>query len=74
MFVAAGQRGAKARKEVLGKKRGKSAAAKERWQDPEYQAKRSAAMKAAWQDPEYRAKQSAAHASLSGRRHKKKEV
>ena len=44
VFVAAARRGADARKEVLDK-RGKSAAAKERWQDPEYRAKQSVAMK-----------------------------
>ncbi|MBA7607880.1 hypothetical protein ES703_15049 [subsurface metagenome] len=38
----------------------KSAAAKERWEDPEYQAKQSAAIKKCWEDPEYQAKQSAA--------------
>ena len=37
----------------------RSAAAKERWQSPEYQGKQSAAMKKRWQDPEYRAKMSA---------------
>ncbi|GAH59913.1 unnamed protein product [marine sediment metagenome] len=45
MFVVVGRRGAKARKEVLGEKRARSAAAKKLWQDPEYQAKQSAAMK-----------------------------
>jgi len=74
VFVVAGRRGAKARKEVLDKKSAaRIAAAKERWQDPEYRAKQSVAMKAAWQDPEYQAKQSAAHTSLPGRHHKKEE-
>ena len=49
VFVAAGRRGAKARQEVLVKRRKKnpatnakiSAAAKKRWQDPEYRAKMS---------------------------------
>ncbi|MBA7684352.1 hypothetical protein ES703_92746 [subsurface metagenome] len=54
--VFAGRRGSKARKEALGKKRGRSVAATKNWQDPEY-----------------RARQRAAHASLPGRRHKKKE-
>ena len=52
----------------------RSAAAKERWQDPEFRARRSAKMKAAWQDREYRAKQSVAHASLPGRHNKKEEL
>ena len=70
VFAAAGRRGAKARKEVLGKR---SAAAKKLWQDPEFRARRSATMKAAWQNPEYRAKQRVTHMSLPGRRHKKEE-
>ena len=71
VFAVAGRRGAKARKEALGKK---SAAAKERWQDPEYRAKQSVAMKAAWQNPEYRAKQRVTHVSLPGRHHKKEKL
>ncbi|MBA7709391.1 hypothetical protein ES703_118308 [subsurface metagenome] len=44
----------------------KSAAAKERWQNPEYQAKLGAIRKKQWQDPEYQAKMRTARA----RRHK----
>ncbi|MCK4387343.1 MAG: hypothetical protein KAW00_01110 [Dehalococcoidia bacterium] len=44
----------------------KSAAAKERWQDPEYQVKQIAAQKKQWQNPEYRAKRSTTH---TGKRH-----
>ncbi|MBA7645261.1 hypothetical protein ES703_53016 [subsurface metagenome] len=45
VFVAAGRRGSKARKEVLGEKRARSAAAEKMWQNPGYRAKQSAAMK-----------------------------
>ncbi|MBA7477349.1 hypothetical protein ES705_47648 [subsurface metagenome] len=44
VFAVAGRRGAKARKEVLGKR---SAAAKKLWQDPEFRARRGAKMKEA---------------------------
>jgi len=43
VFTAAGWRGAKARLETLGKKRGRSVAAKKNWQDPEYRARQRAA-------------------------------
>ena len=51
VFVAAGRRGAKARKEALGKKRGRK-------KKGPTKAKRSAAAKKCWQDPEFRAKMS----------------
>ncbi|GAI07753.1 unnamed protein product [marine sediment metagenome] len=71
VFAVTGRRGAKASKEEKADKM--SAAAKKRWQDPEYQAKQRAAMKAARQSPEYRTKQSVTHIVLPGQHHEKEE-